>query len=210
MIEVQRQITVASAPDDVWHVLSDPAEVVQCIPGAVLDSQDENAFTGRMTIAFGGLRVPFKGSGTLELDPAAHTGTLAGQGKDNNGGTRFKIAADFAVTPSGGASLVDLTGRVDLAGKLSTLIEAGASVVVESMLTEFANNLAAASRSVAATVAGSDESPHTASTTATATKVTARIWLRGFVAAAGYLWRRLWLRTSRIDRGDDGRGAIGP
>ena len=189
MIEVQRQIIVPSPPDDVWRVLSDPAEVVHCIPGASLESLEGSGFTGKMTVAFGALRVPFRGSGELELDPAGRNGTLTGQGKDNNGGTRFKVAADFAVTPaaSPGESLVDLTGRVDLAGKLATLIEAGAGVVIESMLTDFATNLAAASRPIDV------EQPASAPIATTVTKVPLAVWLRGFAAAISHVWRS-WRR----------------
>ena len=37
MIEVKERIEVPSAPRTVWSVLSDPHEVVGCVPGAALD-----------------------------------------------------------------------------------------------------------------------------------------------------------------------------
>jgi carbon monoxide dehydrogenase subunit G len=187
MIEVQRQITVPSPPDAVWAVLSDPSQVVHCIPGAALESEDGDSFAGRMTVAFGGLRVPFRGSGTLALQAPARRGTLTGQGKDNNGGTRFKVAADFAITaaPADGSSLVDLTGRVELAGKLATIIEAGAGVVIDAMLTDFATNLAAASRPASS----GEPAP------AVASQLSTRVWLRSLAATVGHLWRVIWRRT---------------
>jgi carbon monoxide dehydrogenase subunit G len=182
MIEIRRQVVIPSRPADVWQVLSDPSAVVHCIPGAALESQEGESFAGKMTIAFGAMRVPFRGKGTLVLDEAAQSGTLTGQGRDFNGGTRFSAQAAFTVTPDGEGSAVDLTGTITLAGKLASLIETGAGVVVESMLADFAANLTAATTSTT-------PAPATAAPAAASVRIPVRIWLRGILAALRSLLR---------------------
>ncbi|HEY2795185.1 MAG TPA: SRPBCC family protein [Micromonosporaceae bacterium] len=185
MISIERRITVPSPPEDVWRVMSDPVSVVRCVPGATLDSQEGETFAGKITVAFGAMRVPFRGTGSLALDPDARSGTLTGQGRDFNGGTRFSATAGFTVADDAEGAAVTLTGTVTLAGKLATLIEAGASAVVESMLAEFATNLAAVT-------APPDDEPSAATAApppAAPARIPARVWLRSILAALGSLLR---------------------
>jgi carbon monoxide dehydrogenase subunit G len=186
MLEVQRQIRIPSSPDLVWRVISDPAAVVTCLPGASLEGDVvDGAFAGRLTVAFGGLRVPFKGSGKLELDEPNRVGKLTGQGRDNNGGTRFQVATDFAVSADGpGHALVEVNGHVDLAGKLAPLIEAGAEVVMESMLKEFTKNLTAL-----CSVSESRGDKAATATSPIATAIPARVWLKALPAVAAQAFR---------------------
>jgi carbon monoxide dehydrogenase subunit G len=149
MIDVQRQITVPSPPDVVWRLLSDPVAVVRCVPGASLDGEVvDGRFAGQLVVSFGALRVPFRGTGTLEFDQDARQGTLSGRGRDNSGGTRFRVTADFSVGQAGGPALSELAvqGRVELTGKLAPLMEAGADAVAEIMLDEFTRQVALACR----------------------------------------------------------------
>jgi uncharacterized protein len=160
MVEVQRKIALPGGPDAIWPIVSDPMTVVACIPGASLTSNvTDGKFDGEITVAFGGLRVPFRGTGLLRLDDRLRRGTLEGRGKDKSGGTRFHVVAEFVVTGSDcGRTLLDLGGRVDIAGRLAPLIEAGAATVIESMLSQFTLNLGnACERSANGRVYGADE-----------------------------------------------------
>jgi len=47
VISIREQITIASPPEAVWPLLSDPALVASCIPGATLTKAgDDGAYQG--------------------------------------------------------------------------------------------------------------------------------------------------------------------
>lgn len=143
MIKIDEEITVPYAPARVWQVLSDPASVASCIAGAELQQiNDDGSIDGVLTVKFGAIRVAFRGTVALELDEAARTGKISGAGKDGQGATRFNARADFAVMddqPAG--SRVTLQGDVELAGKLASIVESGASAVIARMKQDFAARL---------------------------------------------------------------------
>lgn len=146
MIEIRERFDVPAGPDAVWAVLSDPHAVVGCVPGASIVGQAEDGtLDTSVVVKFGPTRVTFKALAKLELDEAARAGSVSAQGRDTIGGTRMKSTARFRVTPSPGVtgSTVSIDGAVEVSGRLASLIEGGASLVVKRMSGEFAERLAA-------------------------------------------------------------------
>jgi carbon monoxide dehydrogenase subunit G len=146
VIEVHERFDVASPPDRVWAVLSDPYAIVGCVPGASINGQnDDGSLDASVGVKFGPTRVSFKVRAMLDLDEAARTGKVTGQGRDSIGGTRMRSTATFAVTPgpAGDGSHVEVDGQVEVQGRLASLIEGGATVIVKRMAGEFADRLAA-------------------------------------------------------------------
>jgi uncharacterized protein len=143
MIEVHERFEVPSDPRTVWGVISNPSEVVSCVPGASLGEQHaDGSYDAGLTVKFGPTRVTFRARVTLQLDDATLTGQLTAQGKDNQGGTRMKTGMTFQVAPEGSGSSVAGDGQVELSGRLAGMIEGGASLVVKRISNEFARNLA--------------------------------------------------------------------
>jgi carbon monoxide dehydrogenase subunit G len=146
VIEIRERFDVAASPDRVWEVLSDPYAVVGCVPGASITGQnDDGSLDANVGVKFGPTRVGFKVRAMLELDQAARQGHITAQGRDSIGGTRMRSTATFAVTPapSGNGSSVAVDGTVDVSGRMASLIEGGANLVVKRMSGEFAERLAA-------------------------------------------------------------------
>ncbi len=146
MIEIRERFDVPAGPEQVWAVLSDPYAVVGCVPGASIVGQAEDgSLDTSVVVKFGPTRVTFRARATLELDPAAHRGRITAQGKDNVGGTRMRSSATFGVAPGPDASgsRVSIDGTVEVSGRLASLIEGGATVVVKRMSAEFTQRLAA-------------------------------------------------------------------
>jgi carbon monoxide dehydrogenase subunit G len=146
MIEIDESFDVPFPPATVWTVIRDPHAVVGCVAGAELGEEyEDGSFAGILTVKFGALQVKFTNRITLELDEEELRGRLVAQGKDAQGGARVKTTADFLVAegPAGEGSTVTMTGLVELSGKLASVIEAGATVVVRRLTNEFAENLTA-------------------------------------------------------------------
>lgn len=140
MISIAEEITVPSPAQRVWEVVSDPSAVVSCIGGAELGrSHDDGSFEAALVVRFGGIRVRFAARVTLELDEPEREGRITARGRDGQGATRFAADTVFRVTdePATGGSHVSLRGEVKLSGRLASLIESGAGVVVSRMAEEF-------------------------------------------------------------------------
>jgi len=151
MIDVHEKFDVPSDPKTVWGVISDPQAVVTCVPGAWLGEQAEDgSYDGGLTVKFGPAKVTFHARVTLDLDDATMVGHLTAAGKDNQGGTRIKSTMTFKVSPQGSGSTVQIDGEVEISGRLAGMIEGGASIVVNRMSSEFAENLAKKCASAAA------------------------------------------------------------
>jgi len=147
MIEINERFDVPSAaPRTVWDLLSDPHDVVNCVPGAALGEEHEDGtFDGSLTVKFGPARVTFKARIELNLDESAMTGSVTARGKDSQGGTRFRATMAFKVvenTEQPGTTVL-IEGENEITGKLAGIVEAGAKIVIKRMSADFAENLAA-------------------------------------------------------------------
>ena len=146
VIEISERIEVPAAPGAVWEVLSDPRAVVGCVPGAELgEQQEDGSYDATLTVKFGPARVAFKTKVSLELDAAAMSGRVSSRGRDNQGGTRVKTNMTFSVVEGAtpGTTAVPVDAEVEISGKLASLVESGAGLVVKHMTKEFSERLAA-------------------------------------------------------------------
>ena len=146
MIEISERIEVPAAPAAVWEVLSDPRAVVGCVPGAELgEQQEDGSYDAVLTVKFGPAKVSFKTRVALELDPAAMSGRVSSRGRDNQGGTRVKTTMTFKIVEGAapGTAAVPVDAQVEISGKLASLVESGANLVVKHMTAEFSERLAA-------------------------------------------------------------------
>ena len=143
MIEVHEKIEVSCPPRTVWALLSDPHQVVDCVPGASLGEEHEDGtFDGSMLVQFGPVKVTFKARVALELDDETMQGNVNARGKDNQGGTRFTAKMRFKVDEEPGGASVIVDAEVEIGGKLAGVVETGAKFVVKRITNEFSERLA--------------------------------------------------------------------
>lgn len=145
MIDIKEEFEVTGRPDRVWEIISNPYEVVGCVPGAsIIGQKEDGTYEGNIGIKFGPTSVNFQAVVALELNPAAREGKLTSSAKDKRGGTRSKAITTFSVTPSaeGAGSKVSIQSGVEISGPLAGLVESGANFVVKRLLAVFAERLA--------------------------------------------------------------------
>jgi len=145
MIEVNEKIEVDAEPQRVWDLLSDPRAVVECVDGAALGEQNEDGtYDASITVKFGPAKVAFRAKVELEMDAAARAGHVISRGKDKQGGARFETKMSFKVEeradPPG--AVIPIVASVDISGRLASVIETGASLVVKRMTKDFSERLA--------------------------------------------------------------------
>ena len=155
MPTISETTTIPSPPGEVWPLLSDPALVAACIPGAtLLPDRDGDAWKGSIRVKFGPTIAIFKGEATLTYDHMAMTCTIAGRGIDGRGASR--ALANGRVAASGIATTtLSVDGDYSVTGPLETFANAGGVHVARALLAEFSANMAkmVAERRVAASPA---------------------------------------------------------
>ena len=151
MIEISERIEVAAPPSAVWAILSDPHAVVECVPGAsVGEAHEDGSFDATMVVKFGPAKVTFHVRVALELDAAARSGNVTSRGKDNQGGTRVRASMRFKAIEQADArgTVIPIDAEVEISGRLASVVESGAKIVVKRMTADFTERLAARCRAL--------------------------------------------------------------
>ncbi|MFS0691555.1 SRPBCC family protein [Streptomyces nitrosporeus] len=116
-MQLDHSFTVPAAPDEAWKLFLDLARVAPCMPGAVLDTLDGDAFTGRVKVKVGAVQMSYRGEGTVTRDESARAMHLGLTGSETRGaGTASAtVTATLAADPAGTRVRVrtdlDITGR---------------------------------------------------------------------------------------------------
>ena len=141
MISIREQITIASPPETVWPLLSDPALVASCIPGATLTKAGDNGpYQGTMRVKFGPTVAQFRGEAKLAYDHAARRCTIEGRGIDGRGASRANASGVVEATGTD-ATLLKVEGNFNVTGPLETFANAGGVHLARAILAEFAENV---------------------------------------------------------------------
>jgi carbon monoxide dehydrogenase subunit G len=142
MPTISETISIPYPPADVWPLLSDPALVASCIPGATLVPEREgDAWKGSIRVKFGPTVAVFRGEATLTYDHTARRCSIEGRGIDQRGASR--ALASGTVTARG-SDTTELTvdGSYSVSGPLETFANAGGVHVARALLSEFSANMA--------------------------------------------------------------------
>ena len=86
-IKIEKQFELDAPIDRVWAFMTDPYQVVSCLPGAAITERlDERTYGGTITVKVGPVTVNYKGKAQFErMDPVAHEAELAGRAQDVKG-----------------------------------------------------------------------------------------------------------------------------
>jgi uncharacterized protein len=142
MISIREEITIAAPPEAVWPLLSDPAVVASCIPGATLTKADDSGgYQGTMRVKFGPTVAQFRGEAKLAYDHNTRRCTVEGRGIDGRGASRANATG---IVEAGGTdtTLLRVEGNFNVTGPLETFANAGGVHLARALLAEFAANVA--------------------------------------------------------------------
>ena len=143
MPDISEQTLIPAPLGVVWPLLSDPAEVAACIPGAQLaPSTGDGLWRGSIKVKFGPTTAAFRGEAKLEYDHDAHRCRIEGRGIDQRGASRALANGDVLAAAEGEATRVTVNGSFTVTGPLETFANAGGVHVARALLAEFANNMA--------------------------------------------------------------------
>lgn len=117
----EQSFVVNHAVDKVWAFFADTAAVASCLPGAALTG-DPNArdVSGKMRLKVGPIAAEFHGTARIDRDPATHSGTIEGSGRDQRSRSATRGAIRYRLLPQGErATKVELNVRYRLTGALA-------------------------------------------------------------------------------------------
>lgn len=142
-LTVSETFEVAAAPDRVWELISDPARVVPCMPGAALGAvHPDGTIDGSITAGLGPVTVQFSGTVSPEYDDTGRSGRLMARGSDRGGRTKASATTEFRLENAAEnrtAVIVDATFVVS--GGLAPFAQTGGVHLVRSMMADFSENL---------------------------------------------------------------------
>ncbi len=147
MAALSETTTIALPADEVWPLLSDPALVASCIPGATLSPETlspgggDGLWRGSVRVKFGPTVAVFRGEASLVFDQTARTCTIEGRGIDGRGASRA-LASGIVKVAGKETTELAIDGSFSVSGPLETFANAGGVHVARALLGEFSTNLA--------------------------------------------------------------------
>ena len=186
MPELSERTRIPAPLARLWPLLSDPATVASCIPGAELSADSaDGVWRGLVRVRFGPTVATFRGEATLEFDHAEHRCTIAGRGIDQRGASRALSSGTVIATAEGEETMLSVDGSFTVTGPLETFANAGGVHVARALLTEFAGNIARLVAERGATAPASEQAAPTPPAAAPELSAIRLMWLT----------LRSWLRT---------------
>jgi carbon monoxide dehydrogenase subunit G len=119
---IRESFRVLSPVDRVWTYLLDPAQIVDCLPGAELTSvQDERTYLGKVKVKVGPVTAAYSGKATIvEADVAQRRLRLVAEGKESvgSGAAKMSMTSELIALPDG-ATEVRVEATIDVVGKVA-------------------------------------------------------------------------------------------
>jgi len=118
---LQGKFHLASSIDKVWDYVSDPAKVIECVPGLQTYTIGENKrITAAVKVSIGFIRGTFQTqTKVVKEDRETHTAILELSG--SGAGSGFNATVNIAVMPAGAESDLNWDANVSINGPLGSL-----------------------------------------------------------------------------------------
>jgi len=132
---------------DVIRRFADVPRMSRCMPGAVLETQNEDgSWPGAMVVSFGPKKINFKGRATCDFDFEALTGTVHGRGSADLRAARIGVAVSFSLRDDPAAAVpttvVKIVSDAELGGVLADFARTGGVAVANVIMADFARRAA--------------------------------------------------------------------
>jgi uncharacterized protein len=165
-IRVEEVFEIQAHPDRVWEYLTDPRQVVNCLPGAELTSvQDEKTFLGRVKVKVGPISTAYAGKVILtERDETNRVVKMTGEGRESGGAGSAKMTMTSSVVGlATGSTEVRVTADIDIVGRIAQFGRGMIESVNKQMFKQFTecvrSTLASTTSGGAASSQSSETSP---------------------------------------------------
>ncbi|GAA3060916.1 SRPBCC family protein [Pseudonocardia yunnanensis] len=143
-MELVNEFTVPATPADAWTLLTDVERIAPCLPGATVESQGEDTYTGAVSVKVGPIKVGYDGTVAFrELDRAALRMVLGARGKERTGkGSAAAVITVDLHDDGGGGTRVQVRTDLQITGKIAQFGRSAMADISTRLIDQFAANLA--------------------------------------------------------------------
>lgn len=141
-MQLNHSVPVKASPDEVFALMNDVERVASCMPGAVLEGRDGDAWRGSVKIKVGPISAAYAGTVRfLEVDPQGRRLRVQARGADTHGSgdAEAEVALDVLAAPEG--ALLQLSTDLLIRGKIAQFGKGAIATVSDRILQQFAQNL---------------------------------------------------------------------
>jgi uncharacterized protein len=139
---IRESFRVQSPPERLWRYLLDPAQIVECLPGAELTSvQDERTYLGKVKVKVGPVTATYSGKATIvEADVTQRRMRLVAEGKESvgTGAAKMSMTSELIALPDG-ATEVRVEATIDVVGKVAQFGRGLMETVSRELFKQFVN-----------------------------------------------------------------------
>ena len=187
-LKIEETFQLRAPVERVWGYLTDPRQVVACLPGAELTAvQDESTFLGKVKVKVGPITAAYSGKVTItERDAAARVVRMVGEGRESGGAgsAKMTMTSTLAALPDGGTE-VRVTADLDIVGRLAQFGRGMIESVNKQLFKQFTECVRATLEAPAAPELPATPPPP-AATSATAALATAVAPVTSSLVVGGY------------------------
>jgi len=139
---IEKTFDLDQSKDVVWKSLSNPADIVVCVPGASITEQiDENNYKGAVVTKFGPVKAAYAGDiGIVEMDNDNYKMKLKGRGLDSKGKGSADMIMNGSLSEVDGKTRVNFSMDITIVGMLAQFGSRLINDVSEQLLNQFVAN----------------------------------------------------------------------
>ncbi|MBX2814906.1 MAG: SRPBCC family protein [Saprospiraceae bacterium] len=143
--KIEKEFTLDQSIDQVWLSLSNPEEIVTCVPGAALTEKiDDSNYKGEVVTKFGPMKVKYDGDiEILELNEAERKMVLKGRGLDSKGKGSADMIMNGTLSEADGKTTVNFSMDITIVGMLAQFGSRLINDVSDQLLNQFVDNFKA-------------------------------------------------------------------
>ena len=141
------EISIDAPADELFAFLSDPEQVVTCLPGASVEGRDGDDWRGAMSMKVGPIKASYRGTlRFVELDRDARRAVMRVRADESSGQGQAEARLVSQIEEGDGAACIRMETDLQIRGKVAQFGRGAMEQVAGRMLERFADNVERALR----------------------------------------------------------------